>query len=746
MNKILVLCCIIVNHSIAYEVPNSFVVTDLGTFSGPVNYSEWGINDKGQVIGLHLKADYNPDDELLRNGGGFLCQDYNKNGIIDAPYVTDSGEMINERIHVGVAAGAPAARVMDINYEGVVAGFAYDSEGDPHLARWFASNYLQPILGPEMVDSVIINKAGNILAPVLKKMWESSGIEWDIEDQILMDPESYDILLAHDLNDNGDILLTIAYDPGEYGDIVTEYYIWHPGRDPVNLNVEALGTGAINNAGQAVLLASRETKIYDITIYVPKAVIYDFKARQVIETDTIMSLVKINDNGVVIGFNSSNNTNTPLIWDKDNGMRNLNSLIYTDQGDSSAVITHAIAINNLDQIVCLGIKDNQQHASLLTPKKKLVYLLTAGVNWVPCKGQKDLNGTSGHKVQAAFEEMRKNYETLWQEWFAQNPIEAEQNRISFESTALTFSCNGTENRKKLVDAIKQAGEKLKKDDVFIFHIDTHGGFDYWLGDEPLVWSKVPFAGASFNHYPNTSYEYLALGKSGAEWYISDDDFVNLFRGKANDNTLWSDINKLYIIGACYSGGFWDHDLENLDDKCAFVSAATEAQYGQANPVTGMTYLAERLIRLFQNLVEKNPDGSIKHIYFPDFVAKLGFYNDYDPGTQTAFVVDSNYDFWSELWGLPISSEDFRMEEDIGLSCEAFALSITGNGEYYVSKRGDINRDGAVDFMDLALLAEMWGDFCDSNTWCYGRDLNQNGRIDINDLSVICSYWLSDLSK
>lgn len=48
--------------------------------------------------------------------------------------------------------------------------------------------------------------------------------------------------------------------------------------------------------------------------------------------------------------------------------------------------------------------------------------------------------------------------------------------------------------------------------------------------------------------------------------------------------------------------------------------------------------------------------------------------------------------------------------------------------------GDINRDGAVNVMDLSLLLSAWGT---SNT---GADLNGSGRVDVFDLSLLLSKW------
>ena len=113
--------------------------------------------------------------------------------------------------------------------------------------------------------------------------------------------------------------------------------------------------------------------------------------------------------------------------------------------------------------------------------------------------------------------------------------------------------------------------------------------------------------------------------------------------------------------------------------------------------------------------------------------------------ETPFAGRSS-DFWSNIWGQPISSDELGIEEDTGRSGTEFALSITGNGAYYVSKRGDIDRSGVVEFRDFSLLAEQRRASCNSNTRCAGRDLPQEGNIGFDDLAILCNHWLATSLK
>ena len=59
---------------------------------------------------------------------------------------------------------------------------------------------------------------------------------------------------------------------------------------------------------------------------------------------------------------------------------------------------------------------------------------------------------------------------------------------------------------------------------------------------------------------------------------------------------------------------------------------------------------------------------------------------------------------------------------------------------YEFVRSDIARDGAVDLVDLSLLAAHWGDVGCGD--CEGADLTCDGDVDIDDLAVFAESWLA----
>ena len=107
----------------------TYTLADLGTFTGRSgdDLANWGINDKGNVVGLHGKLNLlhgNPG-YLLTDGGGYVLVDWDGNGFYDGEYGKDKPGRRqthpDERRFVGFPHGGHAARVQDINNNGLIA-------------------------------------------------------------------------------------------------------------------------------------------------------------------------------------------------------------------------------------------------------------------------------------------------------------------------------------------------------------------------------------------------------------------------------------------------------------------------------------------------------------------------------------------------------------------------------------------------------------------------------------------------
>jgi parallel beta-helix repeat protein len=68
----------------------------------------------------------------------------------------------------------------------------------------------------------------------------------------------------------------------------------------------------------------------------------------------------------------------------------------------------------------------------------------------------------------------------------------------------------------------------------------------------------------------------------------------------------------------------------------------------------------------------------------------------------------------------------------------------GAYEYCPEKLLDLNKDGIVNFRDIAICANYWVDLtCSWPQWCEGCDLDENGIVDYNDLELLCEGWLKE---
>jgi hypothetical protein len=53
------------------------------------------------------------------------------------------------------------------------------------------------------------------------------------------------------------------------------------------------------------------------------------------------------------------------------------------------------------------------------------------------------------------------------------------------------------------------------------------------------------------------------------------------------------------------------------------------------------------------------------------------------------------------------------------------------------------KDCKVDCYDLAALASLWLHTCSSPSWCYGADFNKNGSVNFTDLAILAKEWLAN---
>lgn len=147
---------------------------------------------------------------------------------------------------------------------------------------------------------------------------------------------------------------------------------------------------------------------------------------------------------------------------------------------------------------------------------------------------------------------------------------------------LSTERGGSDNYNFLVAAINEAKQMVRPGDTFILYMASHGYYSPTdlTGDEAPV--NAQFDSTDLSRRRATSGdEYFYLSKTGTD--ISDDGLLSLFSGQD-----WASVNKLFIVDACFSGGFWGStatgdsgDLTSLS-RSALIAAAQEADFGWAH--------------------------------------------------------------------------------------------------------------------------------------------------------------------
>ena len=173
---------------------------------------------------------------------------------------------------------------------------------------------------------------------------------------------------------------------------------------------------------------------------------------------------------------------------------------------------------------------------------------------------------------------------------------------------LASDVEGTLNYNTLVNAVSDAKNNVKAGDTFIMYIASHGG-NSSSGDERSV--QVQYSPwLPLLRKASTGDEHIWLSENGND--ISDDTLRSLF-----DDSKWNEVNKLFIIDSCFSGGFWGStdfgdtgDLATLP-KTALLAAAPEGDFATAHLSLSTGYWLNDLgVSLASALDDLTSQGSV----------------------------------------------------------------------------------------------------------------------------------------
>lgn len=335
---------------------------DLGVVPGIFenDVGNWGLNHRGAIVGWHGRFSGIP---VPTGGGGIWWQDLN----------SDLQIQTAETQSIGVPAGQPGVRVMDINDAGVVVGVAFGSDLTNRLAVWSPNaegRYpASPQLGSQAVGGLTINGAGTVLDPLAGRLWPVGRGVVELREAFEKehDPAQLRFISALDLDDRDRILAIVSVqEASENGGLswISRFVLWSPGRGMVDTGVRALGIGVLNNVGQAVLMTPKRRSINGLELDLPNAVVWREQGGSVVDLDITASGLDLNDCGVVCGYSTSAANARVWIWDEDRGLRDLAPLAALPQG---VALTHALRINNQGYVLAAGLANGQRHAYLLVP-------------------------------------------------------------------------------------------------------------------------------------------------------------------------------------------------------------------------------------------------------------------------------------------------------------------------------------------------------------------------------------------
>lgn len=342
-----------------------YTIASLGSIDGPSESGNWTLTDDGRVLGFHQSMVLGEPGSVPTGGGGYVWKDEDGNGFRDEPYVNAAGSLVVERHYFGVAAGQPGARLMDLNESGQIAGTVYGADWKIHFARWGPDGLFQ--LGPEGAGGgQVINAGGWVLDPIAARVWLPAGGLLDLRDEFERDarvglPEGDELrlLVPVDLNDDGLFLVTGSRStPGQPSR--TGYYLWRRGFAPQDLGVQPLGTGDLNNEGQAVLMTLIDGR-FTTVLRGPNA----SGTLETFDLGQLLGAPSLNDHGQVIGNVRQGGATIPVVWDRQAGLLDLNALVA---GRGNVILTNALRINDFGQILCLGESGGQGQVFLLSPK------------------------------------------------------------------------------------------------------------------------------------------------------------------------------------------------------------------------------------------------------------------------------------------------------------------------------------------------------------------------------------------
>jgi hypothetical protein len=318
-----------------------------------------------------------------------------------------------------------------------------------------------------------------------------------------------------------------------------------------------------------------------------------------------------------------------------------------DLRDAPPEATHLLIV--LDEA---GALDETNISNNTLSLRRDIFVVPFGVNYRESLGNVlDLNGMeSADNVAAAFRQLGGRFRVL-------DPV-------------YMSASSATSNWEKIKAWVASVREDMQPEDGFVFYIHTHGdysdsagpdGFEY---EHPVRSQHNPFL------YFLDSERKLSTGNEQLQLktneLIDDDTFASFFR-----TPEWASIDKLFIIDACFSGGFWDggdgKDLVSLS-RSALIASAPETDFSYSTKLVGDSFFSRALADAISDMVE------LPTFSFADLANRIKLkgltYNNVEA------IISGFEEYWGESvtpqWSpASFSTEDFGM--NFGATAPAYPV-------------------------------------------------------------------------
>jgi alpha-galactosidase len=324
----------------------------------------------------------------------------------------------------------------------------------------------------------------------------------------------------------------------------------------------------------------------------------------------------------------------------------------------------------------------------------------------------------------------------------------------------------TKNENKFPHLVDAADDWTVRNDVYFYEAELHfnGG---WLTVPPLPGNSTIGPELQFGHIMGFTHDEQVLviktsnGNRSLGWdyrppslpYHPNNPDSNEWEGKSyrlmmqGVNYTLSNISTILpgyagqgyeIAGFCWFQGHKDqYDATNIAEYelnlTALINDIRSEQYGFNEP-----NLPVVIATIGFNGWDMNPDGAYGKIHTAQMAVS-------DPVKHPEFagnvITMDTRGYWREVAESPANQGYHynRNSESFMLFGDALGRGMVKLLKTY-SVSGDCNKDGRVDFKDLACLALYW--LQTDCGQCCGADLNGDEKVDIRDVAAVAAYWLT----